>query len=72
MSVAEMRLSLIGFLLIAAIAVWLELLGRNSLRWPRVPVAPLGRTFRAAQVSAVGRWTVLLVWWWFGWHFLAR
>lgn len=68
----ETLISLAGFLVIAGLATWAELLGRGRVHWPRRHVVTFARAIRGAQVTAVGRVTVLIVWWWFGWHFLAR
>ena len=68
---SEPHISLIGFILIFMAAGYLQLVATGRAPWPR-RIETFGRTLRAAQVTGGGRVAVLLAWWWFGWHFIAR
>jgi len=61
-------ITIAGFVVIGLAWIVLELMGRS--RRTTMPTFPrwidLLRTYR------YGRLAVLFVWWWLGWHFLAR
>ena len=62
------QLTIAGFILTGLAAVTLQamaVLGRA-----RVPSA--GEAIDLLMRSRAGRVAVVLVWWWLGWHFLAR
>ncbi|MDQ3765345.1 MAG: DUF6186 family protein [Actinomycetota bacterium] len=57
-----------GFALVCALMLAMQLLAMAG--WE--PFRSLGEALHAAVVSATGRWVVLGVWLWIGFHFLAR
>jgi hypothetical protein len=57
-----------GFAVLFAATVAVDLLGRAR----RGPLRPLGAVLQSALAHPVGRWVLLLVWFWTGFHFLAR
>lgn len=57
-----------GFASVGAAMLAVELLGRAGLR----PFRPLGAIVHAALANRTGRWVVMVVWLWVGFHFLAR
>jgi hypothetical protein len=59
---------LIGFVVLAAVAVGLDALGRGGRRQCR----PLSEALDAVMSTRVGRWLTLGAWVWIGLHFLAR
>lgn len=61
-------LAVTGFLLLAAMAVGME--SRARLADPPLPTA--ADMVGMAMATKVGRLLVVLIWWWIGWHFLAR
>jgi hypothetical protein len=62
------RLADLGYALLAVAALAL------SLWHVRRPdrMGPALAALRLLQVGRVGRWLVLLGWWWLGWHLFAR
>lgn len=61
-------LTITGFLALAVIGVALQLLARR--RRSTLPGLP---AFTAAALRyPIGRWTLLVLWWWVGWHFFVR
>jgi hypothetical protein len=66
--VSTARLVEVGYLLIAAVAVALTV--RHGRRPDRQGSALDG--LRVLQRRSIGRWLVLLGWWWLGWHLFAR
>lgn len=62
------QLTITGFLVLAAAAVGLYLLGRAR----RLGLAPFGDATHAVRTSTAGRFALALVWAWVGWHLLAR
>jgi hypothetical protein len=65
----------LGFLLLLAVAVVLELLALRGRR-AGIPgadrVVGLGEALASAMTTTAGKILVLGWWWWLGWHFLAR
>jgi hypothetical protein len=57
-----------GFALLSGAMLVLELLGRAA----RAGLRPLAEQLAAAMAARTGRWLVLAVWLWLGFHFLAR
>jgi hypothetical protein len=43
-----------------------------AARTRRVPLPTIDQAFGAVMRRPTGRITVFFVWFWFGWHFLAR
>lgn len=69
---SEPRISLLGFVLIGLAAGYLQLASVGRARWPR-RVSGFAAAIRGAQAaSGTGKVVMLVVWWWFGWHFIAR
>lgn len=60
--------TIVGFGLILIVALSLDLLVRTS----RVRLATLDEAISRAMRSSPARVAVLSVWFWLGWHFLAR
>ena len=56
-----------GFALIIVVMLVMEAVARR-----RRSIPPAGNILVGAMSNRAGRLTVLLVWMWFGWHFLAR
>lgn len=57
-----------GYLLLAAIAVVLALLGRR----PETGLSPVRSHVSAIMRTPAARAVVLVLWWWVGWHFFVR
>ena len=57
-----------AFLGILLTAVAFDVAGR----WARSPVARFGEVVTLAMRSRAVRFALLGLWWWLGWHFLAR
>jgi hypothetical protein len=57
-----------GFAALFAAALVVEMLGRAR----RGPFRPLGTLLHNVLADPVGRWVLLLAWFWTGFHFLAR
>jgi Family of unknown function (DUF6186) len=62
------ELTIACFALVLAVAATLEVLARAG--WLALPT--LDETFAAARRRSVGKVITFIVWFWFGWHFLAR
>lgn len=62
------ELTITGFLVLAAVAVGLSLLGRTR----RLGLAPFGDATEAIRTSTAGRFALAVTWAWVGWHLLAR
>ena len=62
------------FITIAGFAALLVVLGVLELaaRTRRIPLPTIDQAFGAVMRRPIGRMTVFFVWFWFGWHFLAR
>lgn len=60
--------TIIGFAAFLTIAAGMEVVARTG--WTRLPT--LDAVFAAARRSPLGRVIAFVVWFWFGWHFLAR
>lgn len=65
----SMRLvTTLGYAVLTLAAVGLQLLaGRADSRLRTAPV-----WLAAVARSGIGRWTLLVLWWWVGWHFFVR
>jgi hypothetical protein len=61
-------ITIVGFGLILISALSLDLMVRGS----RVRLPTLDEAITRAMRPALGRVAVLSVWFWLGWHFLAR
>ena len=61
-------LTIIGFVTFLLVAAVMEVVARTG--WTRLPT--LDAVFAAARRSPLGRTITFVVWFWFGWHFLAR
>lgn len=61
------ELTVIGYLVLAAVAAGMELAARLSGRLPT-----LGDAVGAANRSPAGRWLTIAAWVWAGWHFFVR
>jgi hypothetical protein len=61
-------LTIAGYLLLTAAAVALDAYGRH----PRTRVPSLAHLCGFVMRDKWGRIGLLLLWWWLGWHFLAR
>jgi hypothetical protein len=61
-------ITIAGFALLLVVFGVLELAARIR----RIPLPTLDQAFGAVMRRPVGRMVVLFVWFWFGWHFLAR
>jgi Family of unknown function (DUF6186) len=62
-----MRLVTIGgFVLCGVLMVILVV----QSRWKPDRVAPLGTLLDRVMADRAARFTILLFWWWLGWHFL--
>ncbi len=57
-----------GFTLVFAAMLAVQLLAVAG----RGPFRPLGEAMQAALANPLGRWAVLILWLWTGYHFLAR
>lgn len=57
-----------GYLLLAAIAVVLALLGRRA----EIGLSPVRAHVSAIMRTPAARAVVLVLWWWVGWHFFVR
>lgn len=57
-----------GFVVLGVLALALYAAGRGRV----ARLAPLGELVDAARASAARRLTLVAVWAWLGWHFLAR
>lgn len=62
------EITVIGFAAILSVFVTFEVLARTG----RASIPTLDQAFGAIMRRPVGRITVFVVWFWFGWHFLAR
>lgn len=60
--------TIVGFVAFFLIAAAMEVVARTG--WTRLPT--LDAVFAAARRSPLGRAITFVVWFWFGWHFLAR
>jgi hypothetical protein len=58
---------LAGFAVIAACVVGLHVAGLLRHDQPHA-----GDVFGCVMRTHLGRWLVVLGWWWLGWHFFAR
>jgi uncharacterized protein DUF6186 len=61
-------LTIAGFALILAVAAGLDVLARSG----RVALPSIEQTLTRVRRSNRGRIVLLCVWFWLGWHFLAR
>jgi hypothetical protein len=61
-------LTIAGFLVIGAVWVAFQVLARSR----RSGMLTFGQWIDLVMSLRYGRVGVLLVWWWLGWHFLAR
>jgi hypothetical protein len=57
-----------GFVAVILAAVGLQLLARR----PASRVAPVGDVIGHVMRQRTGRVLVFVLWFWFGWHFIAR
>jgi hypothetical protein len=57
-----------GFVVLLSLAGVLELLARHE----RVRLPTVAQTLRAVRSRRGGPLLLFVVWFWFGWHFLAR
>lgn len=55
-----------GFVLCGALALVLELMARRDTD----RIAPLSELLDQVMVSRAVRLTILVFWWWLGWHFI--
>lgn len=60
--------NILGFALMAVLVLALDRAGRR----PGSRLAGFRQVLGRMMVTRRGRIGVLLVWWWLGWHFLAR
>ena len=68
MSVTPYAVIAVGFALVFAAMLVVQLLGMAG----RQPFRPLGDVVHGVLRDHVGRWVVLVLWLWVGFHFLAR
>jgi hypothetical protein len=61
-------ITIVGFGLLLILALSLDVLGRGG----RVRLPTLDAALTRAMRPSLGRVAVLSVWFWLGWHFLAR
>jgi hypothetical protein len=61
-------LTIAGYLVAALAAIVLDL----AARLPNSRLATIGDVFSKLSSRRVGRVTVMLGWWWVGWHFFVR
>ncbi|HEX6787214.1 MAG TPA: DUF6186 family protein [Acidimicrobiales bacterium] len=61
-------ITIAGFATLLVVFGVLELAARTH----RVPLPTIDQAFGAVMRRPIGRITVFFVWFWFGWHFLAR
>jgi hypothetical protein len=61
-------LTITAYLALVATALLLELIGRRE----GSTVPTFSEVTAAVAASTVGRVALLALWWWTGWHFLAR
>ncbi len=64
-----------GFVLLCLLGLLLEWRARRAIRRGvafDARAATLGETLSSTMRTTPGRVAVLGVWWWLGWHFLAR
>jgi hypothetical protein len=60
--------ALVIWCLLAAVAVAIDLLGRQRVG----RLAPLSQALQALRAPAVGRACLVLAWMWLGWHVFSR
>ncbi len=66
--VTAREVTLAGYALLLAAGALLHVAG---VRWPqRVP--HVGKLFGLLTESAAGRWLIVVLWWWLGWHLFVR
>ena len=65
---SDWTITLIGFVVIVAVLVLLEILARRKVG--RIPT--LGEWLGFAMRRPVGRAVILAGWLWLGWHYFAR
>jgi hypothetical protein len=58
----------IGFVVLVAAGLLLELKARRS----GSGLPTMARLMQVGIATRTGRVLVVLIWWWLGWHFLAR
>jgi hypothetical protein len=61
-------ITIVGFAVVIAALLILEILGRN----PRTRIPALGEWLGYVMRSPAGRALVLVGWLWLGWHYFAR
>jgi Family of unknown function (DUF6186) len=65
--VTAFEITVIGFGIVTAALVALEVVAHRRESWPN-----LGDVFTVLASGTRGRFLVMLGWWWLGWHFFVR
>ena len=59
--------TVVGFAVVTAAMVFVQAVTRRRETWPQI-----GDVFTVLMQRPIGRFLVMLGWWWLGWHFFVR